>query len=102
MSQIILAQSALGLGQKINGLAIRDGSGVVAASSVRGPSHLAAERNPQIGPKRAYRIALRCPHDCGEAAHTFEFREVLHRGPKIAACLLVEAVSFELLSLEIP
>ena len=34
ISQITLAQSALGLGQKINGLAIPDGSGVVAASSV--------------------------------------------------------------------
>jgi hypothetical protein len=44
----------------------------------------------------------RTPSRLREAAHTCEFREVLHRGPKIAACLLVEAVSFELLSLEIP
>jgi hypothetical protein len=28
------------------------------------------------------------PSRLREAAHTCEFREVLHRGPKIAACLL--------------
>jgi hypothetical protein len=29
----------------------------------------------------------RTPSRLREAAHTCEFREVLHRGPKIAACL---------------
>ncbi len=47
MSQIILAQSALGLGQKINGLAIPDGSGVVAASSVLN-SGIGFSYNPNV------------------------------------------------------
>src|SRR5580692_9768372 len=36
----------------------------------------------------------RTPSRLREAAHTCEFREVLHRGPKIAACL-VERGGFE-------
>jgi hypothetical protein len=35
------------------------------------------------------------PSQLREAAHTCEFREVLQRGPKIAACL-VERSRFEL------
>jgi hypothetical protein len=34
------------------------------------------------------------------AAHTWEFREVLHRGPKIAACLAVDAVRREPVSID--
>ena len=53
----------------------------------RGPRHLAAERNPQNEPKTGPYDRSPVPSRLREAAHTCEFREVLQRGPKIAACL---------------